>query len=172
LKNNEKNENKILTPDEVKFPVVPTHWGPYGGLFTTIENLKKIGLPNKELVVYADDQDYTLRFHLAGISQFLVYSSQIQDIDESIGEGGGYFSEKTSLTKLFYGLRNTTYLSKKLVTNPIVYFANKYAFFLILGLLGIKAFPKSPTLVFNRMRWFFKAFKDGENGMLGLETSL
>lgn len=171
LKRKEKNESKILAPDEVKFPIAPAHWGPYGGLFTTLENLRKIGLPNKELVVYADDQDYTFRFCLAGIPQFLIYSSQIIDIDESIGEGGGYFSEKTSLTKLFYGLRNTTYLSKKLVTKHIYYFINKSVFLFILGLLGIKELPKSPKLVLSRMRWFCKAVRDGERGTLGREAS-
>lgn len=166
-----KNKSKILSSNEVKFPIAEVKWGPYGGLFTTLENLKKIGLPNKDLFVYADDQEYTLRFHSAGIPQFLVYSSQIQDIDESIGEGGGYFSKETSVTKLFYGLRNTTYLSKKSVTKPLMYFTNKYIFLFILVLLGVKAFPKSPILVRSRMRLFWKAFKDGERGTLGTENS-
>lgn len=161
-----------LIRKEIKHPIVLVQWGPYGGLFTTLYNLKKIGLPKKEMVVYADDQEYTYRFHLNGITQFLIYSSQIQDIDQSIGEGGGYFNETTSLFKLFYGLRNTTYLSKKMVTKPMLYFANKFVFLLILCVLGAKAFPKSPKLVLNRMCWFLKAFKNGEKGILGKEVSL
>lgn len=167
-----KNGIDSLSPEDVKCPIVPVQWGPYGGLFTTLDNLKKIGFPKKEMVVYADDQEYTYRFHLNGINQFLIYSSQIQDIDQSIGEGGGYFNEKTSLFKLFYGLRNTTYLSRKMVTKPIVYFTNKSIFLLVLCFLGAKAFPKSPKLVLNRMSWFLKALKNGERGMLGKEASL
>ena len=167
-----KNGTDGLIRKKIKYPIVPVKWGPYGGLFTNLGNLKKIGLPKKEMVVYADDHEYTYRFHLNGITQFLIYSSQIQDIDQSIGEGGGYFNEKTSLFKLFYGVRNTTYLSRKMVNKPIMYLTNKFVFLLVLFILGAKAFPKSPKLVLNRMSWFLKAYKNGEKGMLGKEASL
>lgn len=171
FKSNMSLETKGLNTNAVNYPIVPVQWGPYGGLFTSLQNLKKIGLPNPEFFVYADDQDYTYRFYLNDIPQFLVYASQIKDIDESVGDEGGYFNENTSLSKLFYGLRNTTYLSKNMSIKPIEYFINKIVFVFILLGLGAKAFPKSPKLVISRLRWFFKALRNGEKGKLGKELS-
>lgn len=151
----------------IKYPVIEVRWGPYGGLFTRMKNLKKIGLPDKDFFLYADDQEFTLRFASDGIPQYLIHESQIQDLDQSIGSDGGYFSESTSAMKLFYGLRNTTYLSKKISNNSGIYYLNKVAFKLLLNLNAAKNYFKNPELVKERTRLFKLALNDGEKGILG-----
>ncbi|REG91486.1 glycosyltransferase [Algoriphagus antarcticus] len=151
----------------IKYPVIEVKWGPYGGLFTRMKNLKQIGLPDKNFFLYADDQEFTLRFVSEGIPQYLIYESQIQDLDQSIGSDGGYFSASTSAIKLFYGLRNTTYLSKKISDNPGIYNLNKIVFKLMMSLNAAKNYFRNPELVKERIRLFKLAFEDGEKGILG-----
>jgi GT2 family glycosyltransferase len=127
----------------------------------------QIGLPNRDFFLYADDQEFTLRFGGKNIPQYLIYDSQIQDLDQSIGSDGGYFSESTSAMKLFYGLRNTTYLSKKISTNSGIYYLNKVAFKLLMGVNLAKNYFKNPSLVKERHRLFKRALKEGEKGILG-----
>ncbi len=153
--------------ETINYPVIEVKWGPYGGLFTKLENLMQIGLPNRDFFLYADDQEFTLRFGGKNIPQYLIYDSQIQDLDQSIGSDGGYFSESTSAMKLFYGLRNTTYLSKKISTNSGIYYLNKVAFKLLMGVNLAKNYFKNPSLVKERHRLFKRALKEGEKGILG-----
>ena len=159
--------HKTIESQKVNFPIVEVKWGPYGGLFSKLSNLKRIGLPNKEFFLYADDQEFTLRFSKLNIPQYLIYGSQIQDLDQSIGEGGGYFSESTSGMKLFYGVRNTVYLSAKTVDNWAVYHLNRIAFKLLLNLNAAKNYFKNPKFVQKRKRLLNLAMSDGENGILG-----
>jgi hypothetical protein len=112
-------------------------------------------------------EEFTLRFGWKNIPQYLIYDSQIQDLDQSIGSDGGYFSESTSAMKLFYGLRNTTYLSKKISTNSGIYYLNKVAFKLLMGVNLAKNYFKNPSLVKERHRLFKRALKEGEKGILG-----
>lgn len=168
-----KSRSRLGTkPFQVNFPVVPVKWGPYGGLFSSLANLRSVGLPRLELFLYEDDHDFTLRFHAEGIPQYLVHASTIEDLDQSVGEGGGYFSKETSFAKLYYGLRNTAFLSQQTITAPWQYRINKALFRVILLLLALKAFPKSPRLVWERMGWFWRALVNGERGILGKEPAL
>lgn len=151
----------------INYPVIEVKWGPYGGLFTKMENLKQIGLPNKDFFLYADDQEFTLRFGGKNIPQYLIFDSKIQDLDQSIGSEGGYFSESTSAMKLFYGLRNTTYLSKITSNNSSIYRLNKAAFKLLLRVNAAKNYFKNPSFVKERYRLFKRALREGEKGILG-----
>lgn len=167
IKRKKKPQSNILSPDQINYPMISVQWGPYGGMFSDLENFRRIGLPKKELVVYADDQEFSYRFFKLSIPQFLIYASRIQDIDHSVGDGGGYFGANTSLFKIFYGLRNTTYLSKQMAKNGFVYGVNKWVFLTVMGLLGIKYYLRSPQIVRQRLPWIWRAFRDGEGGKLG-----
>jgi GT2 family glycosyltransferase len=159
--------SKNLDLISIKYTVIEVKWGPYGGLFTRIKNLRQIGLPDKEFFLYADDQEFTLRFTSVGILQYLIYESQIQDLDQSIGSDGGYFNGSTSAMKLFYGLRNTTYLSKKISNNSVAYNFNKVVFKLLLSINAAKNYFKNPKLVKERKGLFKRALQEGEKGILG-----
>lgn len=162
-----KKSNRFLAGKNVNYPLVKVTCGPYGGLFTHVTNLIKVGLPKKEMFVYADDHEFTLRFSNYQIPQYLVYHSQLIDLEMSIVEGGGYFSEKTSSMKLFYSLRNTIYLSKTLATNQGVYNFNRLMFFLIIFMDVLKNVFKRPQLVIQRLKLIRESISAGERGLLG-----
>jgi GT2 family glycosyltransferase len=158
-----KKSNSIT----VNYPIIRTTLGPYGGLFVDLENIKKIGLPDESFFVYADDHDFTSRFEEKGIIQYLVFNSKLKDVDISIGSDGGYFKEKTSELKIYYGLRNTTFYYKRKVTNRIHYFFNKFVFFGMLYYSAIKSSFSSFKLVRRRLNLISRAISEGERGFLG-----
>ncbi|MBN7812882.1 glycosyltransferase [Algoriphagus sp. H41] len=158
---------KRATPDEndIQFPVIKVKYGPYGGLFTHVDNLREIGLPKKEFFVYADDHEYTIRFSKLGIKQFLVYSSQIEDLDMSFKEGEDIFSPNISLFKLFYSFRNTAYFYNSIKTNSYKYHLNRISFFLIICYWGFFKFLKKPAFIYGRIKFLFSAVRLGEKGV-------
>lgn len=153
------------TEDEVKFPIIKVIYGPYGGLFSHVSNFKKIGLPKKEFFVYADDHEYTIRFSRIGVSQFLIYSSQIEDLDMSLKEGEDIFSPNLSLIKLYYSFRNTTFFYSQLKTKNFKYQLNRISFYLIICYWAFFKFLKSPSFIYARLKFLFSAINLGEKGV-------
>jgi GT2 family glycosyltransferase len=151
--------------DEVKFPIIKVSYGPYGGLFSHISNFKKIGLPKKEFFVYADDHEYTIRFSQVGVSQFLIYFSQIEDLDMSFKEGEDNFSPDISLIKLYYSFRNTTFFYNQLKTKNFKYQVNRISFYLIICYWAFFKFLKSPRFIYSRLKFLFSAVNLGEKGV-------
>jgi GT2 family glycosyltransferase len=151
--------------DEIKFPIIKVNYGPYGGLFSHISNLKKIGLPKKEFFVYADDHEYTIRFSQVGVSQFLIYSSQIEDLDMSFKEGEDIFSPNISLIKLYYSFRNTTFFYSQLKTKNFKYQLNRISFYLIICYWAFFKFLRSPIFIYVRLKFLFSAVNLGEKGV-------
>ncbi|MEP2131600.1 MAG: glycosyltransferase, partial [Algoriphagus sp.] len=153
------------TVHEIKFPVIKVSYGPYGGLFSHISNLRKIGLPKKEFFVYADDHEFTLRFSQIGVSQFLIYSSQIEDLDMSYKDGEDIFSPNLSLLKLFYSFRNTTYFYSQIKTQNFKYHLNRISFHLIICYWSFFRFLKNPSFIYKRLKFLFSAVKMGEKAV-------
>lgn len=151
--------------DEVKFPIIKVSYGPYGGLFSHVSNFKKIGLPKKEFFVYADDHEYTIRFSQVSVSQFLIYSSQIEDLDMSFKEGEDIFSPDISLIKLYYSFRNTTFFYNHLKTKNFKYQVNRISFHLIICYWSFFKFLKSPKFIYLRLKFLFSAVSLGEKGV-------
>ncbi|GAB3218734.1 glycosyltransferase [Algoriphagus aestuariicola] len=158
---------KAASPDksDVRFPIIKVQYGPYGGLFSHVDNLREIGLPKKEFFVYADDHEYTIRFSKLGIKQFLIYSSQIEDLDMSFKDGEDIFSQNVSLFKLFYSFRNTAYFYNSIKTNSYRYRLNRISFFLIICYWGFFKFLKKPAFIYNRIKFLFSAVRLGEKGV-------
>ena len=167
LKKKIKNLTSSTSIPSLSYPVIRTQIGPYGGMFTHIENIKKIGLPNEDYFVYADDHDFTSRFEDYGIAQYLVFNSKLKDIDISVSSGDGYFKDQTSELKIYYGLRNTTYFYRRHITNRLYYSFNKTVFFSMLYLSAFQNGLTSPTLVKRRLKLIKKAISEGEKGILG-----
>jgi GT2 family glycosyltransferase len=168
FKNKFLHKKIVQLNKEIYYPIVKVEYGPYGGLFSHIDNLKKIGLPKSEMFVYADDHEFTLRFSVFGIRQFLIYHSQIQDIDMSFNEGEGIFSTSISQAKLFYSFRNTTYFYKTIRKNNLKYSFNRVAFFLIISYWSFFKFLKSPKFISERVQFLFRAVRLGEKGIFEL----
>ncbi|WP_075352124.1 glycosyltransferase [Algoriphagus marinus] len=164
LGNKFSKKPNLETENEVKFPVIKTEYGPYGGLFSHVSNFKKIGLPKKEFFVYADDHEYTIRFSQVGVTQFLIYTSQIEDLDMSYKEGEDIFSPNISLVKLYYSFRNTTFFYKQIKTNKLKYKLNHLSLFFILIYWGSFKFFKNPSFIYTRLKFLFSAINLGEKG--------
>lgn len=165
LKN--KLPNKKPFVEDVNYPIVKTYLGPYGGMFLSLDSLKKVDLPNKDFYLYADDHEYSLRFNRNGIKQFLIYSSKLKDIDFSFSGGNRFFSHNYSEFKLFYSVRNHVYLSQSFKVSKFKYTSNKLFFFLFQFLKSIPFLMRQPKYYFSRIKLILKAVADGEKAILG-----
>jgi len=160
---------KNITDENINlFPLQPAEITAMGGTFFHKSVLEKIGYPNEDFYLYADDHDFTYRFTKSGGKIFLCSELKLQDIDfTTVGIGGveiGYFDEEFSEFKMYYGVRNHTYLSKKFIENKILFYGNM-SVYLFLYLKKIFKTPKK--LFFRRYSLLLKAIKDGLNGKLG-----
>lgn len=159
---NSKNEFTNL------FPLQPTEITAMGGTFFHKSLLEKIGYPNEDYYLYADDHDFTYRFTKSGGKIFLCSELRLQDIDfTTVADSGaniGYFDEDFSEFKMYYGVRNHTYFSKNFIENKFLFYGNM-SIYLLLALRRIFKTPKK--LFFRRYSLMLKAIKDGLNGKLG-----
>lgn len=158
-------KNKIT--QDINYPIVKSELGPYGGMLISFSTLKRVGLPNKDFYLYADDHEFSLRFSKYGIKQYLVYQSRLKDIDVSFSGGNRFFGSESSDFKLFYSIRNHIYISQKFIDSVFVYRFNKFTFFSLTFIKSIPFLIKNPNLYFSRIKIIFTATSDGENGRLG-----
>ncbi len=159
--------NKIRKDKEVNYPIVRSYVGPYGGMLLTLNVLKKIGLPNKEFYLYADDHEFSLRFEKSNIQQYLVYASELADIDCSFPNGNSLFGKNYSDIKLFYGIRNHVFLSRSFVESGFLYRFNKIIYILSMILKSTPYLIKDYYFYIYRIKIIFRAISDGESGRLG-----
>lgn len=148
----------------INFPIIRSQVAPYGGFFFPKSVVNDIGFPNEKLFVYADDHEWTLRMTDAGYNIFLCSESLIKDIDKTwpISEGTHpHYNPATDEKKMYYSMRNNTYIDKKFITNKCIYFCN-----LLFVLLGnyLRAFIADPQLANKRFKIIIKAVSDGING--------
>ncbi|HOF35022.1 MAG TPA: glycosyltransferase [Spirochaetota bacterium] len=140
----------------VNFFLLRNEIAPYGGLFFNKSVIKKVGYPKKQLFVYADDHDWTYRMTKKGFSIVLCSESKIKDIDNS--------KVSISKDKIYYQVRNHTWLSKRFITNKFFFYCNciVYCFlYLILKHFYHCAFNSK----YKNIPYFItiKAFYDGIN---------
>lgn len=150
------------------FPLQPIEVTAMGGSFFHKSILDKIGYPNEDFYLYADDHDFTYRFTKSGGHIFLCSELKLIDLDSTTmsdkGKEIGYFDEEFSEFKMYYGIRNHTYLSKKFVNNKIFFYGNSIIFLLV-NLFKIVQTPKK--LFIKRYILLIRAVKDGLNENLG-----
>lgn len=151
----------------LNYPIVKTNIGPYGGMLLSVNSLNKIGLPNEDFYLYADDHEFSLRFAKFGIDQYLVYPSKLKDIDISFSSGNNLFSSNSSDFKIFYMIRNHVYLSQNQIKSRVIYNLNKNIFLTAMLFRGLPYIFKLNGLFLKRVKLIFKAIKDGESGILG-----
>lgn len=146
----------------VNYPIVKRLRASYGGLFFKTELLDKIGYPREDFYLYGDDFEFSDRIVNNGGDIFTCYHSQIIDIDSQVGVDN-FFSDKKSLFKLYYSIRNHIYLD----------FYNKPVrcalYFLAILILNLKSFSLSRKYL-KRVRIIIKAIHHGCVGKLGKLT--
>lgn len=150
------------------FPLQPVEISAMGGLFFPKNIIDKIGYPNENFFVYADDHEYTYRFTKNGGKIFLCSEIMIEDIDQTSlndnNESIGFFHKDFSEVKMYYLVRNHTYFSKEFITNRVFFYGNLVA----MSLLHFRnIFKTSLPLFIKRYKLYLKAVVDGLNGNLG-----
>lgn len=163
------NKNFLKTKkkyNQLNYPITRVKFGPFGGLFTKISTIKKIGLPQKKLFYAGDDIDFTLRFNKKKIDQFLVYNSKMNEIDKTNQSKIKYFFEEFEDYKVICNIRNHTYICQNYRKNEFIYLINK--FFWIFGML-LFSFPlvfSNAKLFIQRWSLILKSIRDGEKGKI------
>jgi GT2 family glycosyltransferase len=141
---------------------------PYGGLFLNKKALNDQKLPNEDYFLYLDDFDFTLKLSNNGCNIWMIVESKIKDIEQS-----SYITKKKKILYhsifdakkdfvVYYANRNLCFLQREnLITNPFIYYLNKYLFVIYITTLG------TIRLKTNRLKILFEAIKDAENNNLG-----
>ena len=144
-----------------KYGVVPV--APYGGLFIHKNLLNKIGFPNEDLYLYADDHEWTYRITQTGGRIYLVLDSLIDDLElswyvpKNAKETTFSIISKSDSERVYYNVRNRVFFEvNNLVDNKIVYWINILVYLLLITLSNTK-----------NIKTIIKAIKDGYKGKLG-----
>lgn len=144
---------------------------PYSGFLFDKNAVKEVGLPNRNMILYADDIEYSLRFLRKGFSIYLVPCAILKDLDiiwhHKNLKFNPCFAPSTDPIRAYYSIRNRVYLEKKyLLKNMAVYFLN---FFLYFGYSFIIAlfYEKDKRAVLKRGYFLLKATYHGWQGKLG-----
>jgi len=149
-----------------KYKVVPV--APYGGLFIHKNLLNKIGFPNEDLYLYADDHERTYRITQTGGRIYLVLDSLIDDLELSwyVSKNAkkttfsiisNSIISKSNSERVYYNVRNRVFFEvNDLVDNKIVYWINILLYLLLITLSNTK-----------NIKTIIKAIKDGYKGKLG-----
>jgi GT2 family glycosyltransferase len=86
----------------------------YGGAFVPIDAIRRAPLPDRELVLYGDDIEYSWGIKRLGYESYVCFSPKIHDVDMSFGEGSqvaGLFGQNVALFKVYFRIRNMIRIS-------------------------------------------------------------
>lgn len=93
---------------------VPNESFVYGGSFIPIEAVRQAPLPDKELILYGDDIEYSWGIKRLGYESYVCYTPKIYDLEMSFGEASqvaGLLDPKTPYFKLYFRIRNMVRIS-------------------------------------------------------------
>jgi GT2 family glycosyltransferase len=145
----------------VKVPMAP-----YGGLFFHKGLLSTIGFPDERFFVYVDDFDFTYRITKKGGQIWLIYESEVVDIDDSwiIKTQQGLFRSRylqQADFRSYFTIRNFIFFAKNsLVTNHFLFRTNILIYTSYLFIIAIASGK------LREFKLFCRAVKDGYNGYL------
>jgi GT2 family glycosyltransferase len=151
-------------PSRISLP-----YAPYGGLFFHRDLLEKIGTPQQDLVLYADDTEFSSRIVRSGGCLWLLTGAPINELVPSWSTGQRARSSfevwlAASDFRVFYRARNRAYFDYRIWSrNKMIYRLNRLTYLLILRLFALRHRRVDRYGVFRR------AIALGEEGRLGLE---
>jgi GT2 family glycosyltransferase len=144
-------------------------YAPYGGLFFHLHLLQAIGTPKEELILYADDTEFSYRIVRSGGCIWLLTGAPITELEPPWTCKRGARSSFEACLKgaigfrMFYRSRNRAYFDRRCWSrNRCMYGINRAAYLLILRLLALRYRSTDQYALFNR------AIRLGEAGHLGL----
>jgi GT2 family glycosyltransferase len=144
-------------------------YAPYGGIFFHCKLLETIGTPNKELVLYADDTEFSSRIVQSGGRLWLLTGAPITELEPSWNTKRAGSSFEAWLTgsadfRVFYRTRNRAYFDSRVWSrNKMIYGLNRLTYLLILRVFALR------HRRIDRYELFRRATTLGEMGRLGLE---
>ncbi|EXF47201.1 glycosyl transferase family protein [Pseudomonas sp. BAY1663] len=147
-------------------------FAPYGGMLAHRSLYQSIGLPLRELVLYADDTEYTRRITAAGGKLYLFTEAVIDELELSwnikahtrnIYEA---FLLGNSDLRAYYTARNQAWFDKHIwAAQPWVYHLNRVLFLFLLRQFARR--HRTPE----RLELIEQAIRDGETRSLGMNES-
>lgn len=161
-------------PSQTLLHIVEIKQAPYGGLFLPRETISKIGFPNEQLYLYADDTEYTNRIIQDGGKIWMITSSKLTDLEGSWWSDVNILSKKWSEPlleeggfKAYYSARNLTwFLWRNFAPNPIIFLLNGIIY---LSYLFVVAIVSKKIDAFISI---LVAVKDGLLGNLGRNKNI
>ena len=154
-------DTDILRENYKKFGAVPV--APYGGLFFNKNIINRIGYPNEDFYLYADDHEWSYRITKTGGKIYLVLDSKIDDLElswnfpKSNKDTSFAILSKGDPYRVYYGVRNRVFFEvNNLVDSKIIYWINILVYLLLVNLSSTK-----------NTKLILKAIKDGYKGKLG-----
>jgi len=144
-----------------QFGIVPV--APYGGLFINKNVLNKIGYPNEDLYLYADDHEWAYRITKSGGKIYLILDSKIDDLElswhvsENPRRTGFSVISKGTPYRVYYSVRNRVFFEvNNLVDNKVIYWINVFVYLLLMSFVSRK-----------NVKLIVRAVKNGYKGRLG-----
>lgn len=141
---------------------------PYSGLLVHRELVEAIGVPRADFVLYADDSEWTFRITRRGGRILLVTAAQIEDMESSWNAKYRHRSAIHGLLtggsdfRVYYGIRNATYLQKCTSNSSFVFYLNRIVYSAVMKLASVKWRRGE------RYQLIQAAVKDGVRGSLGI----
>jgi GT2 family glycosyltransferase len=149
--------------------LIPCETVPYGGLLLPLRFVDKIGLPDREYVLYSDDNDYTYRLKKNGIKIFCDTRSIISDLEsswyrrENVPMFHAVFRTKMMRNAL-YTIRNRSYFElNNIVDSKFEYWLNVFVYLIYVFLFYM---PKNREGL-GKFNAILRCIKSAKNGNLG-----
>lgn len=149
---------------------VPLPYAPYGGLLFHRNLLETIGTPNQQLVLYADDTEFSSRIVRSGGCLWLLTGAPISELEPSwSSKQRAPSSFEAWLTgsadfRVFYRARNRAYFDYRVWSrNKMMYRLNRSTYLLVLRLFALRHHRA------DRYDLLRRAIALGEEGRLGLD---
>jgi len=142
----------------------------YGGFLIPVQTVNKIGLPREDFVTYADDTEWTARIGLTGEVIYRCVKSVIVDLDPSWNIRNSRLnplvSNESGLYRIYYGVRNQTYLEYRNALSKPLYFLNMTIRAAVL-IANFVLFSPQKLKSLLRFHVLLRAVSDGIKGHLG-----
>jgi len=160
-----RRSKNVAAATQVSLP-----YAPYGGLLAARQLIERIGLPKRDLVLYADDTEYTWRITGSGGVIALVTTALLDDLEGSwnlkdrypnafVGwlQGGTDF-------RAFYASRNQAWFDKNVwAASRLEYRLNQVLYMALLTFFSIRTRSRV------RLRLLKHAIRQGHASALGVE---
>jgi GT2 family glycosyltransferase len=147
-------------------------YAPYGGFLAHCQVFRHIGVPKTDLVLYADDWEYTMRLTKNGGRIRLVVSAVIDELEVSWNrerkQANVFLQSLVSGTdvQVYYTFRNHVWLNRNVqCASQFIYRVNKYMFLALLSVFAISLRRGQ------RLDLIRRAVSDGEQACLGINPN-